>query len=117
MPETSAIARWSTLLMEGTKRLGRPIDMPSRFKSMLEDAGFEAVVEHKRVWPTSPWPADYKLRKLGVWVQANTLAGLEASMLAVFTRVLGWTVEATTEFCDEVRAEILDTKVHAYWNV
>ncbi|KAF5520754.1 putative methyltransferase tdiE [Colletotrichum aenigma] len=117
MPETSAIARWSSLLVEGCNKIGSSIDVPTRFKQLLEEAGFEAVVEHKRIWPVSPWPAKKKLREAGWWVQAGSLAGLEASTLAVFTRVLGWTEQDTKDFCEEVREELLNRSVHAYWEV
>ncbi|KAJ0309781.1 hypothetical protein Brms1b_009005 [Colletotrichum noveboracense] len=117
MPETSAIARWSSLLVEGCNKIGSSIDVPTRFKQLLEEAGFEALVEHKRIWPVSPWPAKKKLREAGWWVQAGSLAGLEASTLAVFTRVLGWTEQDTKDFCEEVREELLNRSVHAYWEV
>nr|XP_036582736.1 methyltransferase domain-containing protein [Colletotrichum truncatum]KAF6791527.1 methyltransferase domain-containing protein [Colletotrichum truncatum] len=117
MPEHSAIARWSSLLVEGTNRIGRPIDTPSRFKQLLEEAGFEDVVEHKKIWPVSPWPANKRLREMGWWSQAAAIAGLEVSTLALFTRVLGWSKEEVQEFCEEVKEELLDTSVHAYFNV
>lgn len=117
MPETSAIARWSSLLMEGTSKIRRPVDVPSRFKQLLEEAGFECVEEHKRIWPLSPWPAKKKLKEMGWWVRETTQAGLEPSTLALFTRVLGWTVEETRDFCEEVKAEVASRSVHAYWDV
>ncbi|OLN96894.1 hypothetical protein CCHL11_02464 [Colletotrichum chlorophyti] len=91
--------------------------MPSKFKDLLVEAGFEDVVQVRQVWPTSPWPADRKLRQLGWWSQASSLAGIEASTLALWTRVLGWTLEDTKAFCAEVAEELKTTQVHAYWNV
>ncbi|KAF9872040.1 methyltransferase domain-containing protein [Colletotrichum karsti] len=117
MPPDSAIARWSSLLMEGTNKINRPIDVPSRFKRLLEEAGFECVEEHKRIWPINSWPAKRKLKEMGWWVRETTLAGIEASTLALFTRVLGWTVEETRDFCEEVKVEMASRSVHAYWNV
>lgn len=117
MPPTSAIARWSAMLMEATSAIGRPIDAPRHFKAMLEEAGFEAVVEKKRVWPVSPWSWDPKMRALGWWVQAGSLAGLEASILKLGTGVLGWSRSEVLEFCEEIKTELREARVHGYWEV
>ncbi|KXH47925.1 methyltransferase domain-containing protein [Colletotrichum nymphaeae SA-01] len=117
MPPTSAIARWSAMLMEATSAIGRPIDAPRHFKAMLEEAGFEAVVEKKRLWPVSPWHWDPKMRALGWWVQAGSLAGLEASILKLGTGVLGWSRSEVLEFCEEVKTELREARVHGYWEV
>ncbi|KDN68753.1 putative methyltransferase domain-containing protein [Colletotrichum sublineola] len=111
------MARWSTLMMEGTELIGRPITVPGEFRRLLQEAGFEDVVENKRVWPTSPWPKDEALRALGVWTQACSLDGVEPGALALFTRVLGWTREEVLVFIAGVRKDFRNKDIHAYWNV
>ncbi|EFQ26057.1 methyltransferase domain-containing protein [Colletotrichum graminicola M1.001] len=110
------MARWSTLMMEGTELIGRPITVPAAFRRLLQEAGFEDVVEHKRVWPTSPWPKDEALRELGLWTQACSLEGVEPGALALFTRVLGWTREEVLVFIASVRKDFKNKNIHAYWN-
>ncbi|TIC90087.1 putative methyltransferase tdiE [Colletotrichum higginsianum] len=112
-----AMARWSTLMMEGTELIGRPITVPADFRRLLGEAGFEDVVEHRRVWPTSPWPKDEALRRLGFWTQACSLDGVEPGALALFTRVLGWTREEVLVFIAGVRNDFRNKDIHAYWNV
>ncbi|TQN66701.1 putative methyltransferase tdiE [Colletotrichum shisoi] len=112
-----AMARWSTLMMEGTELIGRPITAPADFRRLLGEAGFEDVVEHRRVWPTSPWPKDEALRRLGFWTQACSLDGVEPGALALFTRVLGWTREEVLVFIAGVRKDFWNRDIHAYWNV
>ncbi|KAK1529557.1 methyltransferase domain-containing protein [Colletotrichum paranaense] len=111
------MARWSTLMMEGTELIGRPITVPARFRSMLSEAGFVDVVEHKRVWPTSPWPLNPELKELGVWGQACSLEGIEPGAMALFTRVLGWTREEVVVFMAGVRDDFKNTNIHGFWNV
>ncbi|KAK1852890.1 methyltransferase domain-containing protein [Colletotrichum chrysophilum] len=98
----SALTRWSSLLMEACAKMGRPVTVPARFAQLLRDAGFEAVVEERR---------------LGYWVNDNGLESVEASALALFTRVLGWTREEVLVFCAEVRRELKEKKAHAFWNI
>ncbi|KAK2017752.1 methyltransferase domain-containing protein [Colletotrichum eremochloae] len=117
LPPTSAIARWSSMLMESTRLLGRPCDAPSQFKRLLEDAGFEGVVEIKRVWPIGNWAAGRRHFVTGSLCHDTSIAGLEPSTLRLFTSVFGWTVEETKDFCREVEAEIRSQRYHAYFNV
>ncbi|KAJ4997483.1 hypothetical protein K4K48_006864 [Colletotrichum sp. SAR 10_66] len=113
----SALERWSSLIMEGTAKMGRPVTVPAHFKRMLHDAGFVDVVEEHRVWPVNDWPRNDALRLLGRWSQFDSLEAVESSALALFTRVLGWTREEVLVFCAEVRNELKDRSIHAYWNV
>ncbi|KAK2039318.1 S-adenosyl-L-methionine-dependent methyltransferase [Colletotrichum somersetense] len=117
MPANSAIARWSSMLMESTRLLGRPCDAPSQFKRLLEDAGFEGVVEIKRVWPIGEWAAGRRHFVTGSLCHDTSIAGLEPSTLRLFTSVFGWSVEETKDFCREVEAEIRSQRYHAYFNV
>lgn len=103
--------------MEGTAKMGRPVTVPAHFKRMLQDAGFVDVVEEYRVWPVNDWPRNDALRLLGRWSQFDSLEAVESSALALFTRVLGWTREEVLVFCAEVRNELKDRSIHAYWNV
>ncbi|EXF76889.1 methyltransferase domain-containing protein [Colletotrichum fioriniae PJ7] len=118
MAPDSAIARWSTLLMEATELMGRPCNTPSRFKQLLDLAGFEAIVEQKTIWPIGPWDVDHPLEKeIGVWCRENCLEALEASTMHLFTQFLHWSQEDTRDFCDEVEREIRGGSVHAYFTV
>ncbi|KAK1654966.1 S-adenosyl-L-methionine-dependent methyltransferase [Colletotrichum phormii] len=120
MPPNSAIARWSTLLMEATELMGRPCNAPSSFKQLLDLAGFEAIIEEKTIWPIGPWNAGNnhpRDREIGVWCRENCLEALEASTMHLFTQFLHWSEEDTRDFCDEVEREICGGGVHAYFTV
>ncbi|KAK1672847.1 S-adenosyl-L-methionine-dependent methyltransferase [Colletotrichum godetiae] len=120
MPPNSAIARWSTLLMEATELMGRPCNAPSSFKQLLDLAGFEAIVEEKTIWPIGPWNAGNnhpRDREIGVWCRENCLEALEASTMHLFTQFLHWSEEDTRDFCNEVEREIRGGGIHAYFTV
>ena len=52
-----------------------------------------------------------------MWTLENFTSGLSAFSMAPFTRVLGWTKEEVEVFLVDVRREMNDRKIHAYWPV
>lgn len=54
---------------------------------------------------------------VGVWNRENLLSGLDGFTMATFTRVLGWTPAEVEVFVVDVRKEMKDTSIHAYWNM
>jgi hypothetical protein len=56
---------------------------------LTPEAGFTDIVEKKFIWPIGPWPSDPHLKDLGRWGERNWADGLEAWVLALYTRVLG----------------------------
>jgi hypothetical protein len=66
LPAESVLCKWSDLILEGTKRAGRPINSAKFYKSQLETAGFTNVVEVIYMWPQNRWPKDAKFKELGV---------------------------------------------------
>ena len=50
-----------------------------------------------------------------MWALENMESGLSAFSVAFFTRVLGWTLEEVEVFLVDVRNEMKDPKIHAYW--
>ncbi|GKT95320.1 methyltransferase domain-containing protein [Colletotrichum tofieldiae] len=116
LKEDSALYRWSHLIVEACNKTGRPIDKTGQMPMMMEAAGFEHIRTTKVIFPASPWPMDRKLRELGIWNQEQLLPGLEALTLGLFTRVLDWSRSETLVLCANVREELKDTNIHAYWN-
>jgi len=115
MPPDSYLIKWSELMTEAGERFGRPLCPAFEYKSFLEQAGFESVVEVRHSWPSNPWPRDRKYKELGTWSLANIGGNLEGLTIALFTRGLGWDHERTLDFCARVRKDLRDRKIHAYW--
>lgn len=51
----------------------------------------------------------------GIWTEQNICNGLYGLSVALFTRGLGWTAEETEVFLVNVRKDIRDRRIHAYW--
>lgn len=51
----------------------------------------------------------------GAWSLENMAPSLEGFSMALFTRVFNWTKEEVEIFLVDVRKEMKDTKVHAFW--
>ncbi|KAK2054070.1 methyltransferase domain-containing protein [Colletotrichum caudatum] len=117
MTEDFKPLKWSRLLVEASKKMGRPADVAVSFKKMLEEAGFVDVEEKKEMWPFNPWAKDKKHNELGYWTQASALNGIEAVSMAALTRIHNWAPEEAHVFCAEVRNEHKKVGVHAYWDI
>ncbi|PKS12522.1 hypothetical protein jhhlp_000729 [Lomentospora prolificans] len=117
MTKETALGRWVDLLVEGTKKFGRPLDAPLTYRNGMEHAGFKEVIEERYMWPQNQWPKDTKLKELGQWSYENIDSGLEAISNAIFTRFHGWTKEDLDAFLIEVREDMKNTEIHSYWPV
>lgn len=117
LPPDSAIKKWSLLLAEAARTNGRPNDIAGEFQSMVEEAGFINVYCEVYKLPLSPWPKDSKLKEIGAFNLVNMLEGLEALSLALFTRVLGWSIEEVMAFLPSVRQDIKRRDMHLLWDV
>lgn len=51
----------------------------------------------------------------GIWTLENISTGLHGLSSAVFTRVLGWSNEELEILLSQVRNDIKNTNIHAYW--
>lgn len=54
------------------------------------------------------------MKDLGRYHQINMIEGMEAYSLAIFTRVLGWSLAEIHAFFAEVRRELQDRSLHVY---
>lgn len=113
--EGGYLAQWCKLCLDAGENLGRPVFPVAKYKEYFEAAGFKGIVEIQKKWPTNGWPREKKFKELGTWTYANIAGGLEGLSLAHFTRGLNWTAEETLVFCAQVRKELRDPKIHAYW--
>ncbi|KDN60546.1 putative methyltransferase domain-containing protein [Colletotrichum sublineola] len=115
VPPTAALYRWQHALVAASNAIGRPINYAPTCLDHLRDVGFVGIRHQVFQWPFNNWPQDPKLREIGRWNCANLDMGLEGFSMALMTRVNGWTREAVEELCEEVKHEVKDTRLHAYW--
>lgn len=107
--------KWANLLLEASIKLGRPyMEIPS-LKQLMIEAGFEDVTMHVYKWPTNGWPMDPRYREIGLWNHENTMMGLEGYTMAPLTRALDWMPAEVDVFLIDVRKDLKDRSIHAYW--
>lgn len=82
---------------------------------VLEDAGFVDVKMEVHKWPTNDWPKYPEYKELGIWANENFIAGFESFTMAPLTRAHGWTKEEVQVFLVEVRKDLGNRSIHAYW--
>ena len=114
---SSALHKWCELLTQAYGKMGRSAAIVKAYKQLMEEAGFVDVVEVVHKWPTNTWPKDPEYKELGAWTLTNDLQGLQGWTMAPFTRSLGWSQEAVEVFLVEVRNDLKNRKIHAYWPI
>jgi hypothetical protein len=111
---STALYQWGQKISEGMKVFQREL-AATKYKQYMIDAGFVDVVEVPFVWPQNTWPKDPKLKELGRWNLANSLDGLEGYSMALMTRAHGMSPEAVQLMLVDVRKDMKDRSIHAFW--
>ncbi|KAF4303670.1 Methyltransferase type 11 [Botryosphaeria dothidea] len=99
MPEDSNMKKLAELLVEGCDKIGRTVSPGPKLKGWMEQAGFENIQQ-----------------EIGAFNFVQTYEGLEAFVLAVFTRILGWTADEVQVFIAKCRADMKKKDVHMVLN-
>ncbi len=107
--------KFSDALAQSTEIFGTPIDDPLHWKHWFEERGFEEVTEVVYKMPCNPWPKDQRLKLIGAFEMENLLFGLSGMVTRLFSKALKWTPEQVQVFLVDVRKEIKNRNVHAYW--
>jgi hypothetical protein len=116
-PPNSALEKWGKLIVTAAAALGRSADSALLYQTQMEAVGFVDIVEKRYKWPSNGWPKDKKIKELGLWNYANMGESVSGISMALFTRGLGWSVEELELFLVDVRKEMKNTKIHAYWDM
>jgi hypothetical protein len=115
LTEDCALSHWSKVLLDTTIQAGQGANKPAQYGDWMREAGFVNVTTVVYKWPTNQWPKDKKLKLMGLWNNYNVLQGLQGFTIGLFTRVLGWTPEQTNVLLVDVRKDLQNRHIHAYW--
>ena len=135
----------ANLFIEGTQKNGMEPCPGPKFEAWVKEAGFTEVVHEKLAMPIGPWAKDKTLvrtpcpyltfpvpslsaaytdrtllggqKEAGAWNYLQYIEGLEAFMMALFTRMLGWAPEEVNIFLAQVRKEAKDPKIHSMYHL
>ncbi|KAH7030072.1 S-adenosyl-L-methionine-dependent methyltransferase [Macrophomina phaseolina] len=116
MPDDSYMKKLAELLVEGCDKIGRTVSPGPSLKGWMEQAGFTNIKQEICKLPMGAWPKDNTMKQIGAFNFVQTYEGLEAFVLAVFTRILGWTADEVQIFIAKCRADMKKKDVHMVLN-
>lgn len=96
------------------RNFGTTLKYPEKFKPILQEVGFERIIETRHGAPTNACYPGKKLQRIGHLMTQNWLFILEPLTMPVFTQGLGWSPEQVKKFLVEVKKEIGNTKYHSF---
>ncbi|KAK1973061.1 S-adenosyl-L-methionine-dependent methyltransferase [Colletotrichum sublineola] len=111
------LMKWAQLLLEASEMFGRPYIPVPPLKALLSEIGFVDVSLSVYKWPSNPWAKDPKYKEIGELHGQNMADGLEGFSMAALTRAHNWTPEEVGVFLIDVRNNIKDRNIHAYWSI
>ena len=114
MPE-HALWKSMDLLSDAAAKLNHAFIDLNKLKGMMIAAGFVDVEEIHYKWPSNTWPKDKWYKELGAWNNKNITSGLQGFLMAALTRGLGWAREEVDVLAAQVRKDVNDRNIHAYW--
>jgi SAM-dependent methyltransferase len=113
----TCLTKWTEEIMKAANMIDTPLDKPWHYQQWMQEAGFVNVKELVYPLPINQWPKDRKLKDLGMWEMTNLLEGIEGFSMALFTKVLGWSRAELEVFLADVRKDVQNRKIHAYWRL
>ncbi|KAK7424223.1 hypothetical protein QQZ08_008711 [Neonectria magnoliae] len=117
LTQDQPLARCLQLMHEASVKFGRAFQEIEPLRAMMSEIGFADVVQTRRKWPTNTWPQDPRHKELGAWSRMNLDGGLEAFTMAPLTMAHGWAKGQVTLFLVDVRRDLNNRGIHAYWPV
>lgn len=108
----SAMEHWLGLVKDGAARQGRDMSKVRKNRAYLEEVGFANVRDRYVPTPTSPWPRDGRLKKIGCYMGTTMLGTLSPykRMLAL----AGLDASEIDDLVGEVSRELHDVRRHCY---
>ncbi|KAH7227298.1 S-adenosyl-L-methionine-dependent methyltransferase [Fusarium oxysporum] len=117
LTQDHALWKWGFFLAKAGQEHGTPFIETNRLKHIMTEIGFVDVKETPFKWPSNHWPKEKRFKILGEWSNLNTVNLLNGLSMALFTRCLGWTPEEVNVFLVDVRKDLNNPKIHAYWSI
>ena len=115
-PENSFIRQWCSNQEAAAQKMGISLWLTGEeIKEHMEAAGFQNVEIRSYKIPIGPWPAEKKLKEVGLFQLAGMLEGMEGLTLGLWTRYLGWSEKEIAVTLAQVRKEWRNPKVHSWW--
>ncbi len=117
VPSDSAFAEWNAIFKTAGEKTGRTFNVVenNKFVGWMEEAGFADVQVHQIKLPIGAWPADPRLKEVGVFSKISNEQGLEGFALYVCTTALGWEYDEVQLLLARMRQAMNNKSYHAYY--
>ncbi|KAK4545288.1 hypothetical protein LTR36_003468 [Oleoguttula mirabilis] len=102
------LLRWGRLMEQAAEKRGRVLQLGPKLASFQHSAGLQDVTEKVYRITTGTWPHDPQQRMLGARNMLSALQGMEGFTTVMFTTALGWSLEDTRAFVEEVKRDLRD---------
>jgi hypothetical protein len=89
-------------------------DAPLHYQEYMREAGFDNICQTILKVPTSPWPKDPRLKRVGALELMNLMEGAQAFLLRGYTKEFGRTREELEMLLMQMRKELTTQKYHSY---
>lgn len=115
LPTDTAMAQWGPLFINGGKLIGRSFSVVDDGiqKKAMAAAGFVDIQDRLIKVPSGPWPADKRLKEIGVFSQHAVESDVEGFIL-FFTNVQQWSREQVQVYITHLLRELHSMKHHVY---
>ncbi|KAK0725165.1 S-adenosyl-L-methionine-dependent methyltransferase [Lasiosphaeris hirsuta] len=121
MPPDNIFVDWMENFCKAGLKIGQTFEVidNDNYIRWLEEAGFKNVNKKTLKVPIGGWPANKKLKEIGLTNQLSLSLGIEGFGLYILTSVLGWPYEEVQVFLASVRAGLKNKAYHGYcrWGV
>lgn len=99
-----------SVLNAGETKTHMSFDVINSMHAELLASDFVDVHTQTFIWPIGPWPKDPYLKDLGRWGERNWCDGIEGWVMALYTRLLGWTYEEVKAFVRDFQGVVKDRR-------
>ncbi|EXJ65684.1 uncharacterized protein A1O5_11211 [Cladophialophora psammophila CBS 110553] len=108
------LKNWVEEMNEGSKRFGKELKTANKLKNYMQDAGYIDVHEEIYKCPIGPWAKGKRYKELGTYYRAQFVDAVEPFTLAIFTRVLGYTIDQALVTIERVKQDLINPNLHLY---
>jgi SAM-dependent methyltransferase len=114
IPENSGYQEMTTTYQHIAELIKAEPDAVKKWKRWFDEVGFQEVKQRIYRIPSSPWPKDPTLKKIGAYELANVLQGAQGFLIRGYTEKMGKTREEMEMMLFRMRKELLSGKMHYY---
>ncbi|KAF5011136.1 hypothetical protein FDECE_2744 [Fusarium decemcellulare] len=113
----SAMNEWGKLFVQGAKMIRRSFTVLEEEiqEKYMREAGFADIQVKNIKVPIGGWPKDETLKEAGRFAQLALERDLEGYTCYIASQFLGWSREEISVYCAQLRRELHNGKVHAFY--